>query len=374
MIPKLDSFFRVGFVGVVVALGAGCESSVEVERTEIRPVRYAEVLPQGGLEERLYSGSARAELETDLSFKVSGNLVSRSADIGDTIAAGELVARLDDTDYRVQVQEAEAGLARAQAELRNAEASYERTRELYENRSASRSELDAARAGAESARAQVRASQQQLEATRLQLSYTRLSAPQDCSVAQVLAEVNQNVAAGQSVIRVNCGQCAEVVVSVPETEIRRVNQGTTVQVVIDAISGEPLVGVVSEVGVASGAGTTYPVTVALQEGCGSVRSGMAADVRFRFVNPGSQGALVVPFVAVGEDSEGRFVYVLEAASAEDGTWTATRRSVQVGGPASAGLVIADGLAAGERIATAGVRRLVDGQIVTLLGAESSARP
>lgn len=374
MIPKLEPVVRAGFIGLAFVLGAGCEPAAEVERTEVRPVRYAEVVPQGGLEERLYSGSARAELETDLSFKVSGNLVSRSADIGDTVAAGELVARLDDTDYRVQVQEAEAGLARAQAELRNAEASYERTRELYENRSASRSELDAARAGAESARAQVRASQQQLEAARLQLSYTRLTAPQDCSVAQVLAEVNQNVSAGQSVIRVNCGQCAEVVVSVPETEIRRVNQGTTVQVDIDAIPGDPLVGVVSEVSVASGAGATYPVTVSLQEGCGSVRSGMAADVLFRFVNPGSQGTLIVPFVAVGEDADGRFVYVLESASVEDGTWTATRRSVEVGGPASAGLVIADGLAAGERIATAGVRRLVDGQTVTLLGAETAVRP
>ncbi len=352
-----------------VALFCGCSPEVSEEPELIRPVRYARVMPQGAIEQRTYSGSTKAELETDLSFKVAGTLILRDAGVGDAISVGQLVAQLDPTDYRVRVQEAEAGLARARAELRNAQAGYERTRELYENRNASRSDLDTARAGAESASAQVRAATQQLEAARLQLSYTRLTAPASCTVAQTFVELNQNVAAGQSILRVNCGQCAEVVVSVPELDIGRINAGTTVAVAVDALPDELLTGVVSEVGVATGGGgATYPVTVALQERCGAVRSGMAADVTFRFPTSGPSGGLVVPFVAVGEDADGRFVFVLEPSDGQAGErWFARRRPVTVGGLTADGLTIISGLTEGEIIATAGVRRLTDGQQVTLFG-------
>lgn len=353
---------------LVLSLGAllGCGQEPLTEEQIIRPVRYARVTVAGSLEDRTYSGSVRAEREADLSFRVAGTLVYRPVNVGDSLLGGALVGELDPTDYEVRVQEAEAGLARAEAELRNAQANYDRTRELYANRTASRSELDAARAADESARAQVNASTQQLEAARLQLSYTRLTAPEQCAVAQVFAEQNQNVSAGQPVVRVNCGQCGEVVVSVPEVDIGRIVEETTVAVTINALGGDPLTGVVRDVGVATGGtGTTFPVTVALQERCETVRSGMAADVEFRLRTVGPEGALVVPFVSVGEDRDGqRFVFVLEPTDSD--TFIAVRRPVTTGNPTQAGITITSGLSEGELIATAGVRRLADNQEVALL--------
>ena len=95
---------------------------------------------------------------------------------------------------------------------------------------------------------------------------------------------------------------------------------------------------------------------------------MAADVTFRFAATGPSGGLIVPYVAVGEDVGGRFVYVLEPADGTGGErWFARRRAVTVGGPAQDGLIITAGVSEGEIIATAGVRRLTDGQEVTLFG-------
>ena len=309
---------------------------------------------------------ARAELETDLSFRVGGTLIARPVNVGTLVTRGDLIAQLDGTDYRVRVDEAEAGLARAEAQLRNAEASYERTRRLYENQSASGSDLDAARASAESALAQLRSSSQQLEAARLQLSYTRLAAPDQCTVAQAYVEINQNLSPGQPVARLNCGQCAEVLVSVPETDIARIGIGTPVTVSLTAVPGQALPGVVQEVGVATGqTASTFPVTIALQEGCGAVRSGMAADATFMFASGGSESGLVVPYVSVGEDRDGRFVFVLEPD--DSGRMYARRRPVTIGPTAAeTGLVITEGLSAGELVATAGVRRLTPDQEVTLL--------
>ncbi len=344
----------------------GCEQAVETEEPVIRPVRSDRVAVAGGLERRIYSGSVRAERETDLSFRVPGTLIFRAVNVGDSLPTGGLLGELDPTDYEVRVEEAQAGLARAQAELRNAQANHDRTRDLYAARNASLSELDSARAADESARAQVSASSQQLEAARLQLTYTRLTAPEQCDVAQVFVEQNQNVTAGQPIARVNCGQCGEVLVSIPGVDIGRIVEGTTVDVTINALGGDTLTGVVREVGVATGeTGTTYPVTVALQEQCATVRSGMAADVEFRLRTEGPEGALVVPFVSVGEDRNGgRFVFVLEPSGT--GTYFARRRTVTIGNLIQEGIMIVSGLSEGELIATAGVRRLADDQEVTLL--------
>jgi RND family efflux transporter MFP subunit len=360
-------------VALVFATFAGCEQAPVDEAPVVRPVRYVQVVAQGESEARTYSGAARAELETDLSFRVGGTLTARPVDVGAELVGGQLVAALDSTDFEVRLDEARAGLARAEAERRNAEANYERTRDLYENQNASRTQLDSARALAESAEAQYRAASQQVEAARLQLSYTRLTAPQACTVAQTFVEINQNVSPGQAVSRLNCGGCAEVVVSVSDTDISRVSEGMQVIATVNALPDSAIPGVVREVGVATGArSTTYPVTIGLTERCEEVRSGMAVDVRFRFPTAAAGGSPVVPYVAVGEDRNGHYVFVIEPDAG--GVLHANRRPVEIGDATSGGVIITAGLQTGELIATAGVRRLSSGQEVTLLGSDDSDRP
>lgn len=354
-------FFTAALAGPTLL--AGCESETPEEAPPLRPVRYQEVALLSESETRIFSGTTRAALETDLSFKVSGTLAERPVNVGDAVAAGQLIAQLDRQDYDVRTQEARAGLASAQAEQRNAAASYERTRGLYENRNASLSDLDASRAQAESAAARVRAAQQQLAAALLQASYTRLTSPQDCNVADVYARVNENVAAGQPVVRLNCGDCVEIVVTLPETFIARVNTGSKVVARVDALPGMDLPASVTEVGVAA-VGSTYPVTVKLEKDCPGLRSGLAAQVEFSLPRAADVARLILPSVSVGEDSNGRFVYVLDGD--ENSGWHARRRAVTVGGVSADGITIVDGLQVGELVVTAGVRRITDGQQVSLL--------
>ncbi len=351
-------------LGIVTgsALNGCAPEPAEVEPL-IRPVRYEAVVERRGGSQRTFSGTARAAVESTLSFKVAGTVTERPVEVGDTVAKGDLLARIDPQDYRVRLQEAEAGLAQARANLRNAQATYERTRGLYENRNASQSDLDAARAAAESAEATVKASTQQLEAARLQLSYTRLTAPQDCAIAETFVKANENVRAGQDVVKIACGDCSEVEVSVPETFIDRVDEVASVAVRIDALGKEEYPAEITEVGVASG-GTTFPVIVRLVGECPQVRSGMAADVTFAVSEEAAYQGIVVPVVAVGEDDRGNYVYALETDA--DSRWFARRRAVEVGGVAAKGVQIVSGLDEGELIVTAGVRRIEDGQQVKLL--------
>lgn len=348
-------------LGAAIGGCTGGESTVP-EGPPLRPVRYEQVSEGGGDEVRAFSGIARAGMESTLSFKVPGTVARLPVKVGDEVARGTLIAAIDPKDFQLQLENAEAAVERAKAEARNAEASYGRVRGMYEDNNASKRDLDAARAASESASAQVKTIESQLELARRQLAYTRLAAPNTCRVAAVYADENENVGAGQKVALVTCGDEIELAVSVPDAHIAHIKAGSRATVRFDALPGRVFQAKVSEVGVAAtGGAPTYPVSVTLLATDPAIRPGMAGEARIRMT--GIESHIRIPSAAVGEDREGRFVYVL--ADQGDGTAVATRRSVTLGALAEDGIAITSGLTPGELVVTAGVSRITDGQKVRL---------
>ena len=354
-----------------VILLPACESEEPVREPLIRPVRTQQVFSTGGTRVRTFSGTAQAGLESRLSFKVAGTVQVLNVKVGDHVKLGDLIAELDPLDYRLQVEETEASLERARADLRNAEAKYARVRALYENRNASRNDLDAARAGAESARAQVHSIQKRLELAGSQLRYTRLTAATDGAIAEVGIEVNENVRAGQTVVLLTSGARPEVKVGVPGILISQVQEGGEVTVTFDSIPGTVFRAAVTEVGVVTGMSTTFPVKVRLEEADPDVRPGMAAEVSFRFGSEDEQARFLVPSVAVGEDRNGRYVFVVEPGS--EGFGVTRRRPVTVGELREEGIEILEGVSDGDLVVIAGISKIVDGLKVKLLPERSRGR-
>jgi RND family efflux transporter MFP subunit len=303
---------------------------------------------------------------------VAGTVQRLPVAVGQTVHRGQLIAELDSRDYELQVQEVQASLTQALAAKRNAESERDRIRELYENDNASLSRWDQARAAAESAAAQVESLSKRLELAQRQLEYTRLTAPIAGAIASVEAEVNENVQIGQPVVTLTSGARPEVEISLPGALITDVREGDSVAVACDAHPNENLTGVVTEVGVAALGTTTFPVTVRLTSESDLIRPGMAAEVTFSFASAGSAGRFLVPAVAVGEDRHGRFVFLAESAG--DGTAVVHRQPVTVGELTSDERIeIVDGVAEGDVIITAGVRRLDEGLRVLLINPAEIAR-
>lgn len=337
---------------------ASCAEPPPIPEPTIRPVRTAEVYATGGGRARAFSGVARAGVESTLSFRVPGAIADLPVRVGDRVQAGELIARLDAVDFELQVKETEAALSQAQAQAQNADAGLRRVRGMYENDNAAQADLDAAVAGAASAGAQVESVSKRLELAVRQVDYARLLAPTGGAIAEVLAEANENVNPGTPIVVLTSGRTApEVEVAVPEGLIQQIEQDTAVTVVFGAIPGRTLHGVVTEVGVAA-TGTTFLVTVALDAGEREVRPGMAAEVTFDFPDDGRGPRFVVPPEAVGEDRQGRFVFVAEPAG--EGLAVVKRRAVTVGDFVPDGLEVLDGLVDGDQVITAGVSRVQDG--------------
>ncbi len=356
---------RLALISLPLLAAFACGPAADPEPAAPRPVRTIEVLATGGERVRSFAGSAQASVESRLSFKVGGTLQRLAVSVGDTVSAGQLIAQIDPRDLELQVEDAEASLARAEAEARRAAAEYARTRQLYEDRNVGSRDLESARANNTAARTNVSSATKRLEIARRQLDYARLSAPQKGQISSVSVEVNENVQVGQTVAVLTAGAQPEVNVAVPEQFIRFIREGDRALAHFDAVPDTNFEARVTEVGVAAGSGaTTFPVTVRLENAEGRVRPGMAAEVDFRFTVGEGRERILVPPAAVGEDRDGRFVFIVEVG--EGGAATARRRPVRTGELSGEGLEVLEGLADGELLVTAGVTRIYDGQEVRLM--------
>lgn len=369
---KTRTWISVSAMLTLAASAFGCGDEEETPEV-IRPVRSERVFATGGSRVRTFSGAAQAAVEAPLSFRVPGTVSRIPVTVGVTVRAGQLIAQIDPEDYQLQLQDAEAALRQAEASARNADGSYSRLRALYENNNASLNDLEAARAAFEAATAQVQSLQNRVALARQQVEYTRLTAPRAGAIAAVNVEPNQNVQAGQTVVLLTSGSELEVQVSVPEVLIAGITVNDAVNVSFDALPGRTFSARVTEVGVTSGRfATTFPVTVRLNTAVPDIRQGMAAEVAFTFQATDNRERFFVPPFAVGEDRQGRFVYVVEPQG-RDNLGTVRRRPVMVGELTSDGLEILQGLADGEEVVTAGVTKIRDGLTVRITrSAESDA--
>jgi len=345
-----------------VVISACGQAEGPAERA-LRPVRYIVVADDAIGRDRSFSGTSQSTRESRLSFKVAGTVTSVPAQIGQRLKKGDLIAQLDAANFVLQVEQAQASLVEAQAGERNANSNYARTKGLYANDNASLNELDIARANAESAKAQVRAATKAFEIAKLNETYTRLYASDDCSVSSIDIEINENVSTGQRIAIVSCGDEFEVSLDVPESVISSIDQYTPVFISYSAIPGAQFSGTVTKVSTA-GSSAAFPVVVKVHEKHQSLRTGLAAEVTFQFDTSAIGGVFVIPVAAIINDPAGTFVFVAMPAE-QEGEATVSRKPVKVGELTQYGVEVLDGLSSGDRVITAGVSIIRDGQRVLI---------
>lgn len=347
-------------------LVAACEKQAPTPASEPpRQVRVETVSDAGDTVTRRFSGTIQAGTQTKLSFQLGGTITELHLKVGDKVKRSQIVATLKAQDQSLQVQSAAASVRQVEAQLANSRAQYGRIRALYENNTATQADLDQARTAYESAQAGVSAAKKQLELAEAQAGKTVLRCPVDGVVASVAAEAGENVNPGQPVVVLNSGSLVEVEVAVPETVVSEIAVGMPVSVTIDALSGKRFAGTVSEVAVTTGrTATTYPVTATLTEHDDQLREGMAADVELVLGRAKDRGKLVVNPKAVGEDRQGRFVFVAKPRGGGD-LATVHKQSVTVGALESRGLEVKSGVKAGDLVVTAGLTYLTEGKQVRL---------
>jgi RND family efflux transporter MFP subunit len=182
----------------------------------LRMVRTVELRYDKAREANRYFGSVQARHEVDQAFRVGGKIVQRKVDVGQSVREGDVLAVLDDVDYRHAEEASRQALIAATAQARQAESDRKRLQALKGDGSVSVSDEEHAESSAEKAKATAEAEARRLELARNKLKYTVLRASRTGVVTVVRAEVGQVVAEGQPVVSIAAQGEPEIVVDVPE--------------------------------------------------------------------------------------------------------------------------------------------------------------
>ncbi|MCE3285120.1 MAG: efflux transporter, family, subunit [Steroidobacteraceae bacterium] len=212
-------------VAVVVPLTAVLTACSHEPAPEVlRPVRTVEIRYGEAREAHRYVGTVQSRHEVDQAFRVGGKVVERRVDVGDVVSEGQVLAVLDDNDYRLAVHAAEQQLTAAVANARQAESDRKRLEDLKADGSVSVADDEHAQSVAQTTRAAAEAQARQLELARNQLQYTVLRAPRSGVITALRFEVGQVVAAGQPVVSLANEEEPEIVIDVPEDHVAAFKQ------------------------------------------------------------------------------------------------------------------------------------------------------
>ncbi len=345
------SAVRLGALIAATCLSlAGCGNQNDTA-AQVTQVQVAIAQPAAAQAAAPFSGTVVPRVESQLAFRVPGRIVERQADVGSRVAKGDVLARLDDTPFKLAVEEAEARLAEAKATSARVRRDVERNRRLAETGAIAGADFDALQTQHANAQSQVRAAQSLLDRARNDLSYTRLTAAADGSVALVQAEPGQVVDAGTPVLRLARAGENEVQVDIPENQISHIALKQSAKVRLLSLPQAQLTGTVREVSsVADPQTRTYRVRVALSELPVEARLGMTASISFNR-SPGA-AHVRLPLTALFQQGEQTAVWVLP-----DEAKQLVLRPVSLANMGTDTITVAEGIAPGERVVVAGVHRL-----------------
>lgn len=312
---------------------------VEIARAARRPMSAS------------YSATASltAVREAQVVSMTSGVLLKLMAEEGDTVKAGDVLARLDPDRKGL-------ALAQAEAQLKKLESEYKRSQELFERQLVSadahgkvRSDLDVQRAA--------------VQIARLELSYTNITAPISGVIAQRMVKVGNLIQPNTPMFTVVDSSRLEAVLNVPEREFSTMHAGLPVTMQVDALPGRTFAGAVDRVSPVIDAGSgTFRVTAAF-DSVRQLKPGMFG--RLDLVYDQRADALTIPRDALIEGDGETAVFLVRDNKA-------VRTSVQVGFINGAYAEIRDGLVEGDGVVTVGKVTLRDGATVEVVNGTEGA--
>ncbi|WP_167361598.1 efflux RND transporter periplasmic adaptor subunit [Mesorhizobium amorphae] len=346
---------------VVAVLGlAGCSQEKAEVKDIIRPVKVVEIGQAQTTRELDYSGSVRARTEMNLGFRVAGKVTERLVDIGQHVTSGDVLARIDPSDYDLSVKSAAASLDAAERQVETVDLTKKRAEQLYAKNFASKSQLEQATLTYNQAVATRDAARSTLAQARNQVGYTDLKASQDGIVTTVTADVGQVVGAGTPVMTVAVDGEKEVLIAVPEMDIAEFKPGKDVKASFWSDDALTLAGKVREVaGSADPQSRTFAVRVSLPNDP-RVLLGMTANIEASVAS--RQQMVSVPLSALAEKDGQKIVWTVDRSSG-----TVHPRPVKVGDFTADGVNVADGLKQGDVVVAAGTQFMTENLKVKLSG-------
>ncbi|MEZ4219973.1 MAG: efflux RND transporter periplasmic adaptor subunit [Polyangiaceae bacterium] len=319
-----------------------------------RKVRVAEVVAADAPGGARYAGTLRAAQRAVLAFQLGGRVAARPVHIGDTVKAGQVLARLDARELANAASAARADLDQTQARLEQQTRDRARAVQLWKQGAISTQESEVATSQLNVLKASSRSMEVRSRDARRRLGETVLRAPFAGVVAAVHRERGETVSPGTPIVELSGDDRLEVELQVPEQTLAQLEPAATVRVDLPLVGKRGLEATVRHIGrAASGSGRLFPVIVELDDAPG-LRAGMTAEV---VLGLRPSHALSLPVAAI-RDPSGSSPTVLRVSADRVQVVPLTLRDLR-----GDSVTVEGNLQVGDRVVVAGHAFLLDGDRV-----------
>jgi RND family efflux transporter MFP subunit len=299
------------------------------------------------------AGTVVSRSDAFLSAEVEGRLME-VADVGSSVQAGDVIARIEDTTLRLRAQELAAEITRAQARLRFLEAELTRFERLAETNLAAVSQIEQTRSERDVAISDLTVVRSRLEQIEDQLQRTRIMAPFPGVIAERVAQAGERVAVGTRVVRLVNPGSLEVVARAPLSYYRYVQPGD--ELGLRFADQELIAPVRTVVSVGDESRHVFELRLDLAE-----RLPVGQTVRVTIPTADVREVLAVPRDALVLRGDGIAVFIVDDDN------TARRIRVTTGIGAGDWIEVSGPIQEGDRVVIRGNERLRPGQEVTVQG-------
>lgn len=301
-------------------------------------------------------GTVHTTAAPTVGAEVAARVLEVVVDEGDAVSSGDLLARLDDGDFRLAAERARAEITRLDALIENQRRQVTRNRQLLERNMVSESALD-------DARAELRALEGQLAATRAEraqaernIERTLVRSPVDGRVETRLVDAGDWAGQGTPLFRIATDRLLRAQLPFPEYVADQLRTGLSVQLYSPVAPDQEVAGTITEIRPMLGSGTRSMLVIAEFENPGGWRPG--ASVNGQVVLETREDALLVPEVSIVLRPAGSVVYVIEDGAAH-------QRVVRTGVRNNGMIEVIEGLSPGDVVAVDGAAFLTDGTAVNV---------
>ena len=315
----------------------------------------------GGSQE--FAAEVRARAESRLGFRVAGKMISRSAEVGQHVQAGQVLAQLDAADLKLAQDAAQAGLRAARSAFELSQTEFKRYKELRDQNFISSLELERRETTLQAQKAQLDQARANAGVQSNLAGYAALTASTAAVVTGVDAEVGAVLSAGTPVLRLAHDGPRDAVFAVPEDGVAAVRAllGRTGAVRARAWGGstaQPAVALPATVREVAAAADPATRTFLVKADIGAAPVQLGQTMTVVIDLPPREAAAKLPLSAVMQQQGQTAVWLLDTAA-----MTVRVQPIVVAGADGNTVVVASGLSPGQTVVVAGVHTLTPGQKV-----------
>ena len=317
------------------------------------------------------SGGLRAVNSAVVKAKVAAEVKAILVREGDRVQAGQLIGRLDDTEFQWRLRQADDQAAAAQAQLEIAERTLANNKALVDQGFISKTALDTSISSANGARASLQAAKAASELARKSVKDTELRAPLSGLVAQRLVQPGERTPIDGRLIEIVDLSRLELEAAVAPEDVVALRVGHRARVQVDGLA-EPLQATVARINPSTQGGTRAVMTYLALDAAPALRQGLFARGAVELQR---RSALVVPAGAVRSDQSRPFVLAaVDGRAVQRVVTLGTRGEVDFGAGPEAAVEVLSGLAEGDTVLRGTVGSLPSGTALQLPAAAPVATP